>query len=177
MAVLCPSFAIGNCPIRAKHSREESITTHDSDHLRTSRRTIHCRTPRSFVKVQFNFSNPPLLSLSFRPYFLLRRCLIIFRFSCFPFPFVFSFLSCLFSWSSTQWFFDVSLMVISMEKKRVHGVRFTGEENFSTMNSDRFSSYPFLCSPANCFFPSVQSEPEWRSPPVFRPRRLPQTGY
>lgn len=63
MAVLCPSFAIGNCPIRAKHSREESITTHDSDHLRTSRRTIHCRTPRSFVKVQFNFSNPPLLSL------------------------------------------------------------------------------------------------------------------
>lgn len=116
-------------------------------------------------------------SLSFRPYFLLRRCLIIFRFSCFPFPFVFSFLSCLFSWSTTQWFFDVSLMVISMEKKRVHGVRFTGEENFSTMNSDRFSSYPFLCSPANCFFPSVQSEPEWRSPPVFRPRRLPQTGY
>lgn len=27
MAVLCPSFAIGNCPIGVKHGREESITT------------------------------------------------------------------------------------------------------------------------------------------------------
>lgn len=144
MAVLCPSFAIGNCPIRMKHGREESITTATiCEHRGVRNNSLSHVDPSSKFNLTFQIPPPPahisffVLSDHFSFFFCLS--LSLFRLS---------------SWSARSGF-DVSLMVISMEKKRVHGVWFTREEKFSTMNSDRFSSYPFLCPPANCFFPSI----------------------
>lgn len=112
--------------------------------------TIHCRAPMFLPSSKFNltFQIPSLSSLS--SIFLLR---VVWSF--------FVFLSSL-SLSSfvlteyTQWFFDVShLMVISMEKKHwVHGVRFTGEEKlfngWTVIVFRRILSSVRL--PANCFF-------------------------
>lgn len=142
--------------------------------------TIHCRAPMFLPSSKFNltFQIPSLSSLS--SIFPSSRCLIIFRFS----------------------FFSLSLLVCShgvhavvFRRQPSHG-NFNGEktlgawssvyrwrETFQRMNSDRFSSYPFLCSPA-CqlflFFPFHPCKAEWRSPPgcfgVFHKRDIKNGG-